>query len=120
VRGRIAAKNENGPPPGGDVAEWWCCDLPLKTRALALAKTTKLAENRRAAAPGEPEPASAATALKSTRAWRQIAGPKLFALAKPHGGACAARACRDRACADRAIGADRHQGPCGVRQALLL
>ena len=40
---------------------WWCCDLPLKTRALALAKTTKFAEKRDAATLGGPEPASAAT-----------------------------------------------------------
>ena len=76
---------------------WWCCDLPLKTRALALAKTTKFAEKRDAATLGGPEPASAATApptllawlqkrlvlltrnppLKPDRAWRQIPGPKL-------------------------------------------
>ena len=40
---------------------WWCCDLPLKTRALALAKTTKFVEKRSAATLGGPEPASAAT-----------------------------------------------------------
>ena len=39
----------------------WCCDLPLKTRALALAKITKFAEKRDAATLGGPEPASAAT-----------------------------------------------------------
>ena len=31
----------SGNPEAFDV---WCCDLPLKTRALALAKTTKFAE----------------------------------------------------------------------------
>ena len=39
----------------------WCCDLPLKARALALAKTTKFAENRDAAALGGLKLASAAT-----------------------------------------------------------
>ncbi len=43
-----------------------------------------------------------------------------FAMATLREGAYAAPACRDRACADRAIGADRHQGLCGVRRALLL
>jgi hypothetical protein len=43
-----------------------------------------------------------------------------FAMATLREGAYAAPACRDRACADRAIGADRHQGLCGVRRALFL